>query len=267
MRLRTILLGAFIFLTTASVWATDVLDCSNKSLAAAVASNKEKNQTINFTGTCEGPIVITTEGLTLNGVGEAIIDGGGEGAVRITGVGNVLLSNFVVRDGDWGIAAINGAHLTVSGVEVHANAGFGITIQTGSSAILSNVATHHNGVHGLDIQTGSAATLTDTFSASNNRVFGINVNGSSITFSRVTASANANAVGIQIATSSNAFINDSISVINANNNLATGLTVVSGAHMVSFGGTINVSGNPANGVSVNSKSGLDLDAGSVLNSF
>jgi hypothetical protein len=48
---------------------------------------------------------------------------------------------------------------------------------------------------------------------------------------------------------------------------SSGLTVVSGAHRVSFGGTINVSGNPVNGVSVNSKGGLDLDAGSTLNSF
>src|SRR5690242_50279 len=37
--------------------------------------------------------------------------------------------------------------------------------------------------------------------------------------------------------------------------------------MVSFGGTINASGNPLNGVSVNSKGGLDLDAGSQLNAF
>jgi hypothetical protein len=76
-----------------------------------------------------------------------------------------------------------------------------------------------------------------------------------------------NAVGIQIATNASAFINDSATVLNANNNLATGLTVVSGAHLVSFGGTINVSGNPVVGVSVNSKSGVDLDAASVLNSF
>jgi hypothetical protein len=53
-------------------------------------------------------------------------------------------------------------------------------------------------------------------------------------------------------------------VINANDNLATGLTIVSGAHMVSFGGTINASGNPAVAVSVNSKAGLDLDAGLTL---
>jgi hypothetical protein len=37
--------------------------------------------------------------------------------------------------------------------------------------------------------------------------------------------------------------------------------------MVSFGGTINASGNPLVGVSINSKGGLDLDAGSQLNVF
>ena len=84
-------------------------------------------------------------------------------------------------------------------------------------------------------------------------MFGLNINGSSITFSQATVFANGNALGIQIATNANAFLNDSDTVINANNNLATGLTIVSGAHMVSFGGTINASGNPVNGVSVNSK--------------
>lgn len=43
--------------------------------------------------------------------------------------------------------------------------------------------------------------------------------------------------------------------------------MVSGAHMVSFGGAIKASGNPVNGVTLNSKAGLDLDAGSTLESF
>jgi hypothetical protein len=98
-------------------------------------------------------------------------------------------------------------------------------------------------------------------------VFGINVNASSITFSQAIVTASGNALGIQIATNASAFLNDPATVINATDNRSTGLTVVSGAHMVSFGGTINASGNPVNGVSVNSKGGLDLDAGTTLNSF
>jgi hypothetical protein len=108
----------------------------------------------------------------------------------------------------------------------------------------------------------SAGNLT----ASSNRVSGIDVNGSSITFAQAHVVADGNALGIQIATSANAFLNDSATVIDANNNLSIGLTIVSGAHMVSFGGTINVSGNPLGGVTVNSKAGLDLDAASTLTS-
>jgi len=119
--------------------AGDVLDCQHRSLADAVKNIEQKPQTINFTGTCAGPIVIAADGLTLNGVGAAVIDGDGDDAVRIVGASKVLLSNFEVRNGLNGVAAVNGAHLTVSGVNSHDNVVFGITLQTSSSAILSNV--------------------------------------------------------------------------------------------------------------------------------
>ena len=220
-----------------------------------------------FTGVCAGPIVIQADGVTLQGVGTAIIDGGGEDAVTIAGASRVLLAGIEVRNGLNGIVAVNGAHLWLTGVNAHNNEAFGISLQAGSSAVLTDVTTGQNGLHGLDMQTGSAATVIGTLSTTGNRVFGINVNGSAITLSEATITATGNALGIQIATGGNAFINDSDSVINANNNLSTGLTIVSGAHMVSFGGTINASGNPVVGVSVNSKAGLDLDAASTLNSF
>jgi hypothetical protein len=87
-----------------------------------------------------------------------------------------------------------------------------------------------------------------------------------MTFAQATVVASGNALGIQIATNANAFINDSATTISVTGNLSTGLTVVSGAQLVSFGGAINASGNPVAGVSVNSKAGLDLDAGATLTS-
>ncbi len=242
------------------------IDCSKGSLADAVAGVKEKDLTIEFTGVCAGPIVIRTDGLTLQGVGAAVIDGGGQSALTIAGASGVTLSDFDVRNGLNGIVGLDGAHLVVNRVISHDNLVFGIALQTGSSATLTDVSTTHNGVFGLDVDTGSAATVTGAFTASTNRVFGINVNGSSITFARATVTASANALGIQIATNANAFLNDSATTINATDNFSTGLTVVSGAHLVSFGGAINASGNPVAGVSVNSKAGLDLDAGSTLTS-
>jgi len=267
MRLSTVLFLVCGFMAGAVVSAdNDVLDCAHRSLATAV-KNAGANQTIRFTGVCEGPIVIRRNGLTLKGVGTAAIDGGGSDAVAIGGASRVTLNNIEVKNGLNGIVATNGANLQLTNLNVHDNAVFGITLQTAASAVLTDVTTSQNGVHGLDVETGSAATVTGAFTSSANRVFGINVNGSAITFSQATVTASNNALGIQIATNANAFINDSATVLNVTNNLATGLTVVSGAHMVSFGGTINASGNPVNGVSINSKGGLDLDAASTLNSF
>jgi len=250
-----------------------VVDCRRaaQSLSAAVDSvasanvGKAKDLNIRFTGVCTGPIVITTDGLALTGVGTAVIDGAGQVALTVAGATRVALADFEVRNGLNGIAGVNGAHLAVTDVSARDNAVFGITLQTTSSAVLSGVTASHNGVHGLDLQTGSAATVSDDLTTSDNRVFGINVNGSSITFAEAHVVASGNALGVQIATGANAFINDSATVVTVNNNLSTGLTVVSGAHMVSFGGTINASRNPVSGVSVNSKAGLDLDAASTLN--
>lgn len=267
MRYLTIVSASLCVLGMASIAHAqkNFVDCSKESLAAAVKNVKDKDLTMQFTGVCHGPVVITADGLTLKGVGTAVIEGDGQDAVTVAGASRVTLDSIEVRNGLSGIVGLNGAHVALSGVTSHDNAVFGVTLQTASSAVLSDVTASQNGVFGLDLQTGSAATVTGNLTASNNGVFGINVNGSSITLSKAHVVANGNALGIQIATGANAFINDSDSDITANNNFSVGLTIVSGAHMVSFGGTINASGNPVAGVSVNSKAGLDLDAASKLN--
>jgi hypothetical protein len=264
----TIILSVCLFTATSAVLSADQpLDCSKTSLATAVADFRDKDPVIMFTGVCAGPIVIGAEGVALQGVGVAIIDGGGQDAVTVAGAGRVSLTGIEVRNGLSGIVAVNGAHLSLNQINVHDNLASGISIQTGSSVVLTDVMTDRNGVHGLDVHSGSTATVNEILNATGNRVFGINVNGSSITFAKTTVSATGNALGIQIATNANAFLAGANSVINASDNFATGLTIVSGAHLVSFGGTINASGNPGVGVSVNSKSGLDLDAASTLNSI
>lgn len=238
------------------------LDCSKRSLAKNV--EKAEDTTISFTGICDGPIVIRSDGVSLVGVGTAIIDGNGQDAVTVNGANGVSLTNIEVRNGANGILGLNGAHISLADINAHDNQAFGISLQTGSSADLTGVSVSGNGLHGLDMQTGSAAIISGTFTSSDNGVFGVNVNVSALTFSKADASINGNVIGMQVATGANAFLNDPDTVLNLSNNFAVGLTIVSGAHMISFGGTINASGNPVNGVSLNSKAGLDLDAGSTL---
>ena len=265
--LTTIVLSSCLLAAAAPASADPILDCSRRSLASAVDRARERDLVIAFTGVCKGPIVITTDGVTLEGVGTAIIDGGGKDAVTIAGAGRVSLIGIEIRNGQNGVVAVNGGHVSLTALNVHDNQVFGISLQTSSSGVLTDVTTSRNGLHGLDVQTGSAATIIGMLTATRNRVFGINVNGSALTLSEATVLASGNALGIQIATGANAFLNDSQSVINATGNFSTGLTIVSGAQLFSFGGTINASGNPVAGVSVNSRAGLDLDAASTLNSF
>jgi hypothetical protein len=262
LRMATSLWLATIGLTGLGM-AADSVDCAKKSLANEL-EKADAGDTITFTGVCRGAVTIRTDNLTISGVGVAVIEGDGADAVVVAGAHGVSLTNFEVRNGVTGILGQNGAHLSITGVTVRANTSSGISLQTSSSATLRNVVTRDNGLHGLDLQTGSAATVTGTLQSTGNRVFGINANASSLTFSRATATVSSNVLGIQVATGGNAFLNDAFTTIDVTNNIATGLTVVSGAHMVSFGGKINATGNGAFGVSVNSKGGLDLDAGSVL---
>lgn len=240
------------------------IDCAKQSLAGTL-EKENKPQVITFTGVCQGPIVIQTDAVTLKGVGSAAIDGGGQDALTLDGAQRTALSGFEVRNGRNGIAVINGANATLTGVASRNHARNGILLTGGAGAALSGVTVTGNGLNGLSVETGSAATVNGSFTGTGNRVFGINVNGSALTFSRANVTVTGNAIGIQVAVEANAFIEESSSVINASNNQAVGLTVVSGAQMVAFGGTINANGNGVNGVSINSTAGLDLDAGAVLN--
>jgi hypothetical protein len=84
-RFSTLLFVSCCVLAGAGVSAdNDVLDCSHRSLGDAV-KNAGANDTIRFTGVCTGPIVIRRNGLTLKGVGTAVIDGAGSDAVTVAG--------------------------------------------------------------------------------------------------------------------------------------------------------------------------------------
>jgi hypothetical protein len=74
-----------------------------------------------------------------------------------------------------------------------------------------------------------------------------------------------NTLGIQFGTNASGFL-DGQSTLIANQNFSDGITIVSGAHVVDFGGTIQTISNAIQGISLNSKAGLDLDAGSQVTS-
>jgi len=224
-------------------------------------------ETLVLSGTCSGPLVIQGKSLTLAGKAGAVVDGGGEDAITVIGPAHVSLTNLIVQNGKNGINASGGAALTILNTKVQKNKAMGILLSGASSAALSGAATDLNGVNGLDAEGSSAVTVNASYESSSNGVFGVNINGgSSFTLSGAQVSVLQNTLGIQIGTSASAFISDPATTVNASKNVTTGLTIVSGAHMVAFGGTITTTGNGVHGVSVDSKAGLDLDAAATLTS-
>jgi hypothetical protein len=118
----------------------------------------------------------------------------------------------------------------------------------------------------LDIEATSALIVTGAYSVTSNGVFGLNINnGSSLTLTTAKLNVTQNTLCIQLGINASGFL-DGKSTLLANQNLSAGITIVSRSHLVDFGGTIQTISNGIHCSSLNSKAGLDLDAGSQVTS-
>ncbi len=258
---------AAVLFPAAHVFAAVPFHCGDRIPLQVAIDFAVPNETLLLTGTCSGPIVINRKSITLESNTGAVIDGTGKDAITVTGPVRLSLKGITVQHGNNGINATSGAQLILTNMQILGNKAMGVLLTGASSVTLSGVATNGNGVNGLDAEGSSSIVVKGAYQSNNNGVFGLNINGSSsFTLSQSQVSVSGNTLGIQIGTSASAFISDAATSITASNNAATGLTIVSGAHMVDFGGTITATGNGVHGVSVDSKAGLDLDAAGTLNS-
>lgn len=240
------------------------VDCSHGESLQTAVTFALPGSTIVVKGNCMGPISIITPGLTIDGRGAAAILGGGRDAVTVNGTSRITLTGIAVRSGNNGVVAENGTNITLLNVNVSANMFSGIVVEGHSAASLSGGSSSGNGLSGIDVESTSSLNITGSYSSSNNAVFGLDVNnGSSVNLASGNLTATGNVVGVQVGTASAGFL-DGASAINASNNFAIGLTMVSGSHMADFGGTIAANGNGLQGIALDSKSGLDIDAGSQV---
>lgn len=266
MRVTLAIPTLLLFSTTAVAQSTPALivDCSRGQSLQSVLNHAAPGSTIVVKGTCTGAFAITTDELQLDGRGSATLNGGGKDALTINAAQGIALTGLSITGGGNGVVAENAAQATLLNDIVTQNAVTGITSQSNSSVTVSGGSTSQNGLHGVDVEASSSLIVTGTYTSTGNGVFGIDVNnGSSITLAAATLSVNSNTLGVQLGTNASGFL-DGLSTLNASHNLTVGLTMVSGAHMVDFGGSIVANANGINGISLNSKAGLDLDAGSQV---
>jgi len=246
------------------------VDCSKGQNLNAVVENLSPGDSLTFTGVCNQNVLISTTGVTLSGKGTAVISSPAPSSdtLTISGAKRVVLQNFTIQNGLNGMHATGGASITAQNITAQNNAVTGILVEGSSSLYIADATSLNNGMDGVDVENTSSVIFNGNFTARNNAVFGINLGTtSSATVNAGTVSANQNALGIQVSITSSWFLSNPGATVDTLNNATVGLTVVSGSHLFSFGGSIVTSGNGLDGFDIASRSGMDLDAGSQASSF
>ena len=104
------------------------VDCDKRHMLTAALPWAELGNTLHVTGTCQERVTITTDRLTTNGDGSAVLDGGGtqplipfHGVITVDGAHGIGVTVFTIQNGPNGIVAMKGAAIAVINVTVQDN--------------------------------------------------------------------------------------------------------------------------------------------------
>jgi len=242
--------------------------CNHGDSLAEAIDDADPGDTILVFGTCHESVTITTDRLTLEGRGNAqlVSVDATRDVITIKGAHAVTLTGFSIHNGSIGILGKEASSFALNNLLVKDNSNTGIRLEGNSSAMITDTTVEHNGLLGLDIDRASEAKFSGKFVSQDNGVFGMILSSSSSsTFANANVTVQRNALGIQVGINSSFMIADAETVVTVSDNLATGLTVVSGSTLFVFEGAIVAEGNRFNhGVSANSNSNIDLDRGGSI---
>lgn len=258
---------AAVLVFTAPAFCQDgiFVNCSRGASLQFAVAHADPGTTITASGACKGPITVAKDGLKLHGVNSASIKAANADVVTVNGASRTELNGFTITGGNNGVVVENNSQIALQGTTVTGNSLTGLALLGNSSATINQFSSTNNGLFGIDVEATSSLIVTGTDTVQGSGVFGIQVNnGSSITLTGANLQVSGNTLGVQIGTNASGFL-DGASVLNTANNFSDGVTIVSGSHVVNFGGTITSTGNAVHGISLNSKAGLDMDAGSQVN--
>jgi hypothetical protein len=215
MRMALALFGLLLALPAAEALAapTYVVNCGSGQSLAQTLNVAPPGSTIKLTGVCQERVTISTDGITLDGQGTAILQGEGPGpspsefdaVVTIDGAHRVSLRGLTVQNSPrQGILAKNGASFRLENVTAQNNGAVGIHVTANSSGELEAVTSRdnniglgvfnsatvilhgaitliHNAVEGLDAESRSTVEMHQAqLNASNNGSFGLLIGGSDL---------------------------------------------------------------------------------------
>ena len=150
--------------------AVKKVKCDKGQTLTEALRKAKPGDTLQVTGTCHEQVTITTDGLTLDGGGSAVLDGGGgsptssfEAVVTIDGAQRVTLMGFTIQNSPGqGILGVGGAAFVVKDTTLQNNGAAGLILYNNSSAELTDVEVKGSGSIGLVVQNTSTAVLKGT---------------------------------------------------------------------------------------------------------
>lgn len=154
--------------------------CDRGERLQPVLRRARRGSTIRVRGTCMESVRITTDALTIVGVGDARIDGSGaarEAVVLIDGARGFALKRLTVQNGaDQGIIATRQARGSLRNVTIVQNGTVGLTVDR-SHLEIKNMTLDANGASGMDAFAGSTVVMFGTIRANDNGGSGLVANG------------------------------------------------------------------------------------------
>jgi hypothetical protein len=146
--------------------AVKKVKCDKGQTLTEALKKAKPGDTLQVTGTCHERVTITTDRLTLDGGGSAVLDGGGgpteffEGVVTIDGGQGVTLMGFTIQNSPGqGILGVGGAAFVVKDTTLQNNGVGGIFLNNNSSAKLTDVEVKDSGGIGIAVFNNSTAVF------------------------------------------------------------------------------------------------------------
>jgi len=256
------------------------VNCLKRQTIADALKRADPGDIIRLTGTCEERVVIQVDGITLDGQGTAVIEGGGGpttvadgGVVVVDGARRVSLVGLTIRNGaSHGINGKNGASLSLTGVIVQDNASIGVVLANNTSAEITDSTIQRSGTIGLDVFNSSTAVLRGAVAVSASQRNGIEIaSGGTLEIRGGSVQTTNNGGSGLDVTDGRAVIfgppESQGSALTATGNAGDGIFVASGS-LNTFGGAFKGTGTFAITSSGNGGSGISLDqAGTVISPY
>src|SRR5262245_38402764 len=232
--------------------------------------------TIHVRGTCAETVTITTNRVTLDGGGEAILQGpgggqpgdGSQGLLNIVGVQGVEIRGFTVQNSAAdGINGRQGAAFTVRDVRVLQSADDGIeATETSTVRLLGTCEIRGSGEDGMAITHSSSALFSaERVTTAENARAGIFVIGTSTAaFDTGTVHTTQNTLGILTLGHSSLTLGRNMPTILAEQNTLDGILVADTSDLRLDGGTITAARNGRAGLWFGGTGSLSNIAGTIL---